>query len=588
MVKALIVALIAVCVFCLMFMLGATAARAGEPLIEINNLGSEDLIVRGFDLSEKGDIEIDAVGAGGRHSKQLSAYAWIIDARDRDVVWTMQEDCEDMSRISDVLFECEDTKTLRPGKYEVYYYVGRNYQIFSGDGDISINDLGELIDFIGEMIKLDPEKAAVLSDDDLSELSLTIRTDADAETYNPVFKEPAGSIVYVNRPEKDEMHEQGFTLPKKTDLKIYAIGEYSESYDLFVDGAWIINGDTHERVWQMDKWNTERAGGSSKNRYFRDVVTLPAGNYIAYYGTDDSHDFGEWNAPPPADPMNYGISIATADPQDKKQVKPFNTKLTETEIVDLTRMRDYEFNKAGFSLKKDSKIHIVALGERGYGNKELVDYGWISDADNLEKVWEMTPDNTGFAGGAAKNARFDGIIDLPAGNYIVSYRTDDSHSYRDWNAAPPIDKSGWGIRVYGVGRDFTPNSFKLIDKFQPLGSVLVNLTGLGDDENVKQVFTLNELTKIRVTALGEGKSGKMFDYGWIENNDNGEIVWEMTYRKTRSAGGADKNRIVVANLALEKGEYTAHFVTDDSHSFEHFNASPPDNPEQWGMLITQR
>jgi len=200
----------------------------------------------------------------------------------------------------------------------------------------------------------------------------------------------------------------------------------------------------------------------------------------------------------------------------------------------------------------------------------------------------MTPDNTGFAGGAAKNALFDGIIELPAGNYIVSYRTDDSHSYRDWNAAPPIDKSGWGIRLYGVGKDFTPESFALVDKFQPVGSVLVNMTELGDDENVKQKFSLDGTTKIRITALGEGRSGKMFDYGWIENDDNGEIVWEMTYRKTRFAGGADKNRIVVANLALEKGNYTAHFVTDDSHSFRHFNASPPDDPEQWGILITQR
>jgi hypothetical protein len=46
--------------------------------------------------------------------------------------------------------------------------------------------------------------------------------------------------------------------------------------------------------------------------------------------------------------------------------------------------------------------------------------------------------------------------------------------------------------------------------------------------------------------------------------------------------------MVVANIVLEKGSYTAVFVTDDSHSFEHFNASPPDEPERWGMMISKR
>jgi hypothetical protein len=88
-------------------------------------------------------------------------------------------------------------------------------------------------------------------------------------------------------------------------------------------------------------------------------------------------------------------------------------------------------------------------------------------------------------------------------------------------------------------------------------------------------------------AIGEGKSNYMYDYGWIED-ESGEIIWEMTYRKTYHAGGASKNRTAVANITLRSGKYTAYFVTDDSHSYEGFNASPPDDPERWGMVITQK
>jgi len=77
----------------------------------------------------------------------------------------------------------------------------------------------------------------------------------------------------------------------------------------------------------------------------------------------------------------------------------------------------------------------------------------------------------------------------------------------------------------------------------------------------------------------------MYDYGWIENAESGETVWEMTYRMTRPGGGADKNRKVDSELLLGAGRYEVKFVTDDSHSFPDFNASRPDNPQRWGILV---
>lgn len=169
---------------------------------------------------------------------------------------------------------------------------------------------------------------------------------------------------------------------------------------------------------------------------------------------------------------------------------------------------------------------------------------------------------------------------------MVYYRTDGSHSFDDWNASPPKNQRDYGITLYAVDR-LSEDDYEIVDRFHPTGNVLVDLTGLGDDEQRSQKFTLENTVDIRVMAIGEGKSNHMYDYGWIED-ENGEIIWEMTYRKTYHAGGASKNRIVVANITLRPGKYTARFVTDDSHSYRGFNASPPDEPERWGMVITQK
>ena len=72
---------------------------------------------------------------------------------------------------------------------------------------------------------------------------------------------------------------------------------------------------------------------------------------------------------------------------------------------------------------------------------------WCTEAvfDELRGVQSVI---SGYAGGATKNRRFDGVIRLPAGSYVLRYETDGSHSFGDWNAAPPDDPESWGITVY--------------------------------------------------------------------------------------------------------------------------------------------
>jgi hypothetical protein len=79
----------------------------------------------------------------------------------------------------------------------------------------------------------------------------------------------------------------------------------------------------------------------------------------------------------------------------------------------------------------------------------------------------------------------------------------------------------------------------------------------------------------------------MADYGWIEEAKTGRRVWEMTYRSTEHAGGASKNRRFDGTIRLSAGEYVLRYETDGSHAFGDWNADPPDDPEMWGVTVSQ-
>ena len=60
----------------------------------------------------------------------------------------------------------------------------------------------------------------------------------------------------------------------------------------------------------------------------------------------------------------------------------------------------------------------------------------------------MKEEKAEYAGGAVKNKVTKQLLKLDAGDYLVYYKTDDSHSYPDWNEDPPRDRENWGITVF--------------------------------------------------------------------------------------------------------------------------------------------
>ncbi|CAN5767714.1 hypothetical protein BH18ACI4_BH18ACI4_19940 [soil metagenome] len=114
--------------------------------------------------------------------------------------------------------------------------------------------------------------------------------------------------------------------------------------------------------------------------------------------------------------------------------------------------------------------------------------------------------------------------------------------------------------------------------------VIAQLVKVLDNEDKSVEFTLPRTQLVRIFSIGEGQAREMFDYGWIENVATGFPAWEMQPDKTTHAGGAGKNRQVDVVITLEPGKYKLRYKTDDSHSFEHWNALPPEI-NFWGIAL---
>jgi CubicO group peptidase (beta-lactamase class C family) len=126
--------------------------------------------------------------------------------------------------------------------------------------------------------------------------------------------------------------------------------------------------------------------------------------------------------------------------------KPMPDDLAKLPVIaQIVQVLDNEDKSVAFNLATSQDVRIFAIGEGQSG--EMFDYGWIEDVDKGSRVWEMQEPRTAHAGGAGKNRKVDVVITLPAGNYKLRYKSDDSHAFDHWNSLPP-DINFWGIAVY--------------------------------------------------------------------------------------------------------------------------------------------
>lgn len=565
--------LIVVCMVGVAFLLLLTPpADAKETVLaKIDRIAPQELQVGGFVLSSDQEISIEAVGfrSGRKKNDTRLSTAWILHAESREEVWHLADAKSD--RRSRHLREYSDKVKLEKGQYEVYYstfpYGSYGDGFFSWlsdefrDGGFDYDDYEDASRDFEIVVRGEGKK---LSEREIHE-------------FHQVLTK--GALISLTGLGKNRYEKMRLTLERPTELQIYAIGEVRK--DECYDCSWIIDAKTRKKVWALSYWESDPAGGASKNRMFKDTVSLPAGEYVVFCVSDDSHHFGDWNSAPPPDPYFWGVTIQTADASMKKyaRVQEYEDMPDKNVIVEITRVGDGELLREGFALGRKMEVRIYAIGEGQ--RREMYDYSRIVDADTREVVWEMKARETEHAGGAAKNRMFDDVIELDKGNYLAYVISDGSHSYGDWNASPPYDKEHWGLTIIAVG------GMKHVSKYDEKKdkNLLVSLTGIGDNANKVERFTLKRAATVSIYALGEGTRGRMYDYAWIENAETGHVIWEMSYRMTEHAGGARKNRVFSDTIRLDAGEYIVHYESDGSHSFRDWNARPPEDPFGWGVTI---
>ena len=558
-----------------------------ETLVRIEDYDLDELRSTGFELKRKARIEVEAVGARPRWASDFVAYAWILNASTREVVWSQEQERSERDRDKSVLRRTRSEIDLEPGRYELYAWAGsswtvRGMRIRFAD----VDDWGDIVRGRWSEERSARELRRVVRDCYV-ELASDQISKGDLSSFEPTGEIP-GSVYRATRLGDHRFVQTELVLDRPMNLRIYAVCEYPRNLDAPADGGWIVDAASRERVWDMRRRDTRKGGGAEKNRVYDDEVHLEAGRYVLAYGTDDSHSWEAWNANPPEDPMNWGITLLAGKGFDRGAFR-VNEKYSRGEpLLATTKARDNDWLEQPFRLKRDARLQILALGEWDDHNDEFADRAWISRAGSSDIVWEMRHRDTAHAGGAEKNRMFDGTVELAAGDYVAHYETDGSHSYRDWNADRPYEPEAWGLALY-AGPGVASRDFAVLEQKprERTASVLVQLDEVGDNARVRDQFSLEKPTRVRIYALGEGVDGDMYDYGWIENKETGQVVWEMTYRTTRPAGGARKNRMFDGVILLDAGTYLVRYETDDSHSFPDWNARRPRDPRSWGITVSQ-
>ena len=555
-------------VILMVLLTGSLLVAEEMTLIEMVDFSHRSFTEEGLLVKQPVEIEIHAQGAVERKSGDPLASAWILEAVSRDVVWSLIDD-EPSSHRGKWDVEVKKTMTLEPGSYEVYF-AAAPYRRW---GSFGKTDLGDFLSGLfdgrsGKDWRRESKKWGV---------RLTI-DDSDSERIMKIDVEPdEEDVVSLTGLGDDEYEELVFQINSETEFRLYAIGEGSDGE--MYDYGMILDATTGERVWEMAYRKTDWAGGGIKNRKIDEKLSLDPGTYRLSFVTDDSHSPESWNRLLPYDPHFWGITLW---PLKGSDVRLLDQDEILTPIVNIDRVGNDTFRCEGFTLKRSASVRVRCLGELGY-KRYFADYGWILNARTREKVWSLSRPRDKHAGGGKKNRMFDGVIDLEPGDYQVCYQSDDSHSYNNWNVAPPYNPAAWGITVWGADPDFDKRWITTFSGGKD-SAILVQFIRVTDDRRRRDRFVLKKPGAVRIYALGEGDEDHMYDYGWIEDEE-GEKIWRMGYEESEHAGGAKKNRRVNKVIDLEAGEYRVFYKTDGSHSFDSWNSEPPEDAEYWGITV---
>ncbi len=234
---------------------------------------------------------------------------------------------------------------------------------------------------------------------------------------------------------------------------------------------------------------------------------------------------------------------------------------------------------------------------------------WIMDAASREVIWQVPILKLKPIEGTRNSYEYQTRIDIDTGYYYCIFVR--NHSFSDivssidefrilinefvvkiiqGDGGTKAEKDSWWAEITFDSDKVSETSDPDIFRHSPWK---VSLNQLKDDEYRKSSFTINKPGEkgvvIQIYAQGEGNRAErmMYDYGWLSNS-RGEKVWDFSTETVRHAGGAKKNICYKGQLFLPNDNYTLVWITDDSHSFDNWNESPPLDALFWGVAIRPR
>lgn len=256
----------------------------GQTIVSLLKIKDDELRSQGFALPKALDVRIYAMGeCTSLDQSEFSDGAWLMDLTHQLRAWEMRCNLTQpaggaaKNRLVDTLLH------LEPGNYTLFY---------KSDGSHSTEEWN----------------AAPPSEPRYWGVSLFPASgQLTPGMVGPPVRDTTGIIAELTRVRNSRKSRRFFSLEAPTQVRIYALGEATggEMHDF----GWIENGKTGTKVWTMEYPATRAAGGAEKNRLVDSTMTLPAGRYVLFYQTDDSHAFGDWNADPPDDPESWGVTL---------------------------------------------------------------------------------------------------------------------------------------------------------------------------------------------------------------------------------------------------------------------------------------
>lgn len=265
-------------------------------IVSLTGIGDDALVSYTFRIAESTRVLVHALGEGHPKGSDLFDYAWIVDERRRKEIWKMSIDETShaggsyKNRRSEVVLE------LEPGSYTVYYKSdgSHSFEHWNADQPMRPQHWGVTV------FSLDPNFMPTFDLEPPAPVMAPLPSGGYSESGKPLVSLTGlGDYARVSKV---------FTLDHASRLHIFALGEMT--LDGRYDYGWISDRRTGDVVWQMTRENSERAGGTSKNRKVDTVISLPPGEYEVHYKTDDSHSYPRFKyGGAPDNPDAWGIAI---------------------------------------------------------------------------------------------------------------------------------------------------------------------------------------------------------------------------------------------------------------------------------------